>query len=240
MAGMPRGALPIDGDGRQRYGNGMATRKNSDRNVPAIASLLLAGSLALTLTACGSSDDAGADASTAASEPVAVETVAATEDADATATETEDADESGAEDTETDAANDSNADSATTATPAPEGVMISAMSGRDLPEKLGEYTNTGKDGDADWYKLNEEDSLLKAIGVEFREGMNYEMSVERLNETVPAGTGLCGTTLPGGTSLACYLQVTDGTVVVSAEASFISKEDLAAFCNELAAQLGTE
>ncbi|WP_103062256.1 hypothetical protein [Actinomyces qiguomingii] len=218
----------------------MGIQKFSNRNISTVTSLLLAGSLALTLTACGSSDDAGADASTAASEAAAVETVEATEEPDATAAETEHARESGADDAKTDAANDSDAGSAGKATPAPEGVMISAMSGRDLPETLGEYTNTGKDGDADWYKLNEEDSLLKAIGVEFREGMNYEMSVERLNETVPAGTGLCGTTLPGGTSLACYLQVTDGTVVVSAEASFISKEDLAAFCNELAAQLGTE
>ncbi|MBM6980396.1 MAG: hypothetical protein I3J03_11855 [Actinomyces succiniciruminis] len=217
----------------------MATRKNSDRNVSAIASLLLAGSLTLTLTACGSSDDAGADASTAASEAVAVETVAATENADATATETEDADETGAEDTETDAANDSNADSATAATPAPEGVMISAMSGRDLPEEVGDFTHTGTVGASEEYKLDEDAGTFDSIGVEFREGMDYAGAVENLNDTVPGGTGLCGT--PSGSDHPlCYLQTADGTIVVTAYSTFITVDEAAAFCNELTVQLGTE
>ncbi|MDO4900083.1 hypothetical protein [Actinomyces sp.] len=204
----------------------MVIKKNSNRNISAVASLMLAGSLALTLTACGSSDDAGADASTAASEAAAVETVAATEDADATATET-------------DAADDSNAGSATAATPAPEGVMISAMSGRELPEKVGDYTNVGKNGSVDDYKLNEDDGAFDSIGVEARVGMDYEGAIERLSDTVPAGTGLCGTN-PGNDNPTCYMRATDGTVVITSYASFITIEDLAAFCNELAAQLGTE
>ncbi|MDU0348563.1 hypothetical protein [Actinomyces sp. MRS3W] len=216
----------------------MDLKKMHNRNIRSAAtSLLLAGSLALTLAACGSSDSTtSTDESSASSEAVAVETTVAPDglaSPDVKESTNADATES------TDADGDSDADSAAEATPAPEGVMISAMAGRDLPEKVGDYTNTGNDGVADQYKLHEEDGVFDSISVEFREGMDYAGAIENLSNTVPGGTGLCGTN-PGSDNPVCYLQTTDGTVVITSDVSFISVEELAAFGNELTAELGTE
>ncbi|MBW3070010.1 MULTISPECIES: hypothetical protein [unclassified Actinomyces] len=218
----------------------MAIKQNSKRNIGRMASLLLAGSLAVTLAACGSSDSS-ARSSDAAADAVVTETVEAAEETEPLAAETEDVGEEADTDAPDSAQADAgaDADSAGAATPAPEGAMISAMYNRDLPEEVGDFTHTGSLGDAEEYKLDEDAGAFNAIGVEFIVGMDYAGAIENLNDTVPGGTGLCGTS-SGSDHPLCYLQTADGALVVTAYSTFITVDEAAAFCNELTAQLGTE
>ena len=118
---------------------------------------------------------------------------------------------------------------------AAEGTVIAAMSGRDFPQEVNDWT-LDKQSDSSIHTYS---SAGRKMGVEFRTSSVYDQRVADLSDAVPAGTGKCGTPSTSKNSIVCFLKTEDGLVQATADSTKVTQEEIVSFANELTTPLGT-
>lgn len=195
---------------------------------PKFTTFLAVSALALPLAACGSSGETTASPSPSSPDSSSASTVATSAAPAASPTPSHPA-------SSAPSASTSSKPAASTATPAAEGTVIAAMSGRDFPQEVNDWT-LDKQSDSSIHTYS---SAGRKMGVEFRTSSVYDQRVADLSDAVPAGTGKCGTPSTSKNSIVCFLKTEDGLVQATADSTKVTQEEIVSFANELTTLLGT-
>lgn len=120
--------------------------------------------------------------------------------------------------------------------PEAEGAVIPADVVAEPPQEIGEFTLRDGSGPAHMYSHSQENILISLDSAVL--SSEYESLVGEIEtDNVAAGTGSCGTN-ESGSSITCYQRTEDGVLTLIAVPEEISVEEMAAFVNQYAEQVG--